>query len=271
MNKMVNGEENIFAEERKHLIVELVNKQIKTTVTQLCEQFNVSPATIRNDLRELEFAGLLKRTHGGAICNKKANYEPNSYQKLVEQIDQKRAIAKAAARYVEQGDTIAIDTGTNTYEFVKEITSVQNLTVVTNDVEIASYLERNSDANVILTGGMMRRDFHCTVGPIALNSLENLNVDRAFISCNGINVKKGVTTPNIDIANIKKALINLGDEVILLADFSKIGKSSFAKFADLDKIDVLITDSGANEEIIAELGEAGVNVEVCDMSAAKGK
>ena len=80
------NEESVFAEERKHLIVELVNKQVKTTVAQLCDEFKVSPATVRNDLRELEFAGLLKRTHGGAISNRKTNYEPTFYEKLVERI-----------------------------------------------------------------------------------------------------------------------------------------------------------------------------------------
>ena len=108
------NEESVFAEERKHLIVELVNKQVKTTVAQLCDEFKVSPATVRNDLRELEFAGLLKRTHGGAISNRKTNYEPTFYEKLVERIDEKRAIAEAAAAMVQDGDTVAIDSGTTT-------------------------------------------------------------------------------------------------------------------------------------------------------------
>ncbi|MEG2520693.1 MAG: DeoR/GlpR family DNA-binding transcription regulator [Christensenellaceae bacterium] len=113
MNK--NHEDSIFAEERKHLIVDLVNKNVKTTVINLCERFGVSPATIRNDLRELEEAGLLKRTHGGAISNTKANYEPNAYQKEVENVEEKKMIAKYAAKYVQEGDTIVLDTGTTTF------------------------------------------------------------------------------------------------------------------------------------------------------------
>ena len=97
----------MFAEERKHMIVEIINKEVKTTVAELCERFSVSPATIRNDLRELEFAGLLKRTHGGAISNRKASFELNSYQKEVENIDKKAAIGRAAAQYVQDGDVIA--------------------------------------------------------------------------------------------------------------------------------------------------------------------
>ena len=193
MNK--KPEENIFAEERKHMIVELINKQVKTTVAELCEKFSVSPATIRNDLRELEFAGLLKRTHGGAISNKKASYELNSYQKEIENVDKKVMIGKAAAKYIQDGDIIAIDTGTTTFEFVKLIPSRANITVVTNDLQIATYLEEQSDVGVIMTGGTVRRNFHSTTGPIALGALKGLNVDRSFIAANGATPDRGITTP----------------------------------------------------------------------------
>ena len=119
------------------MIVELINKEIKTTVANLCEKFSVSPATIRNDLRELELAGLLKRTHGGAISNRKASFELNSYQKEVENLEKKAAVAKAAIQYVQDGDIIAIDTGTTTLELAKLLVGRRNITVVTNDLEIA--------------------------------------------------------------------------------------------------------------------------------------
>ena len=97
-------EDNMFAEVRKQMIVDVVNRETKITVSKLCEQFDVSPATIRNDLRELEEAGLLKRTHGGAICNRKTTYEPNAYQKEVEHVAQKQAIARCALNCIQKGD-----------------------------------------------------------------------------------------------------------------------------------------------------------------------
>lgn len=256
------ADENIFAEERKHLIVDLINKEVKTTVAELCERFSVSPATIRNDLRELEFAGLLKRTHGGAISNKKASFELNSYQKEVENIDKKIAICKAAAKYVQDGDIIAIDTGTTMFEFAKMIASVRDIKVVTNDLQIAMYLEKFSEIDTILTGGMVRRNFHSTVGPLALESIKGLNVDRSFMAANGVHLTRGITTPNIEQGQVKQGLVASADEVILLADSSKLGKASFVKFADFSQIDLLITDDGVSEEILSELARMGVNVEI---------
>lgn len=260
MNK--KPDENIFAEERKHLIVELINKQVKATVAELCNNFSVSPATIRNDLRELEVAGLLKRTHGGAISNKKANFELNSYEKEVENIHKKMAICKAALEYVQDGDTIAIDTGSTTFEFAKMLPAKKNITVVTNDLQIASYLEKNSDVTIILTGGVVRRNFHSIIGPIALSSMEGLTVDRCFLAANGVSISRGITTPNMEQAQIKQKLVSFSDEVILLVDSSKMGKASFVKFAEFKNVDLMITDDEAPEDILEELKKLGVSIEV---------
>lgn len=259
------AEENIFAEERKHLIVELINKEVKTTVAELCQKFSVSPATIRNDLRELEFAGLLKRTHGGAISNRKTSFELNSYQKEVENIDKKTAIGRAAAKFVQDGDIIGIDTGTTMFEFVKVIAAKKDIKVVTNDLQIAMYLEKFSEIDTILTGGTVRRHFHSTVGPIALNSIKGLNVDRSFMAANGLHLGRGVTTPNFEQAQVKQGLVAAADEVILMVDSSKLGKASFVKFADISQIDMVVTDSGISDEMLADLNKMGINVEIAQV------
>ena len=256
-----NSEDGMFAEERKHMIVDLVNKNIKTTVSNLCEKFSVSPATIRNDLRELEEAGLLKRTHGGAISNIKANYEPNAYQKEIEHVNEKKAIAKRAAQYVHEGDTIALDTGTTTFELAKQLVTYENLTVVTNDLQIAAFLERNGKANIIMAGGAVRRNFHCTAGQKAIDTLSDLNADKTFLAANGVSIKRGITTPNIDTAHVKEKLVSLGDEVLLLVDSSKFDTSTFVKFAGLSEIDLIITDTGVDSEYMELLEREDVSVE----------
>jgi len=187
--------ENIFAEERKRMIVDLVNTEEKVTVPQLCDRFNVSPATVRNDLRELEAFGLITRTHGGAIRNSRANFEPNAYDKEVAYIKEKREIAAAAVKYVQRGDTIALDTGTTIYEFAKKLCDIDDLTIITNDLQIAIYLERHSNASIIFIGGSVRRDFHCTVGAKAVSDLDGLNVDKAFIASNSVSLTKGLPPP----------------------------------------------------------------------------
>lgn len=254
--------EPLFAEERKTKILELLKENSKIRVPDLCTFFDISPATIRNDLRELESTGLLKRTHGGAISNTKAKFELDSNQKEVENLTEKIAIAKYAADLVEDGDTIAIDTGTTTFEFAKLLTEKKNITVVLNDITIASFLEKNSDANIFLIGGNLRRNFHCTLGPIAVKALSGLSVDRAFIATNGVTNKKGITTPDINQAEVKKAMIGIATEVIVLCDSSKIGINGFAQVATLTEVDRLITDDGICESEAAEIEAQGVMVDI---------
>ena len=263
---MINADkqkkEPLFAEERKSKILELLNENSKLVVPDLCEYFGVSPATVRNDLRELENGGLLKRTHGGAILNTKTGYELNSYQKEVKNLAAKQAIARFAVNLVEDGDTIAIDTGTTTLEFAKLLTSKKGITAVVNDIDIARQLEENSDANIILAGGMLRRNFHCTVGPIAQKALEGLSVDKAFIAANGVTVKRGLTTPDLTQSEVKKAMINITSEIIVLCDSSKIGNVAFSQVVSLDKVNRLITDDGAEERELQEFRALGILVDV---------
>lgn len=145
--------------------------------------------------RELdeEAAGLLKRMHGGAINISRAGFELDYYQKEIKNQAEKRKIARLAMDFVEDGDIIAVDTGTTALEFARLLPARKRLTVVTNDLIIAGYLEEHSDANVILTGGAVRRNFHCMVGPIAVRSMQGLSVDKAFIATNGITPKTGLT------------------------------------------------------------------------------
>ncbi len=254
--------EPLFAEERKAKIIELLNENSKLVVPDLCEYFSVSPATIRNDLRELENGGLLKRTHGGAILNTKTGYELNSYQKEVKNLAAKQAIARYAISLVEDGDTIAIDTGTTTLEFAKLLSEKNGITAVVNDIDIARELEENSEANIILTGGILRRNFHCTIGPIARKALEGLSVDKAFIATNGISVKRGLTTPDLNQSEVKKAMIDIASEIIVLCDSSKIGNVAFSQIAALDKVNRLITDEGIEERELQEFKALGIPVDI---------
>jgi len=255
----------LFAEERKQKILDLLKEKSKLMVPELCSEFGVSPATIRNDLRELENAGLLKRTHGGAIKVSKTSFELNSYQKKVTNLNEKKAIARIAINYVEDGDTIALDTGTTTLELARLLSSRKNITVVLNDIEIAAYLENEQNIDVILIGGSLRKGFHCTVGPIAVRSLQGLYVDKAFMATNGISVKGGITTPNIEQAEVKAAMINMAEEVIVLCDSSKIGNNSFVQVHPITAIDRIITDEGINENDLNEFITEGILVDVAKL------
>ncbi len=261
MSKQANG---IFSQERRSKILELLASSGSVNVAFLCEQFNVSPATIRNDLRELEDNNLLQRTHGGAVSKQPSRpeagqdflYNPTS------SLNEKQAIANAAIGYVQPGDIIAIDVGTTAYEFAKLLANLSNLTVITNDLPIAAYLERCTQFTVIMAGGIVNRESHCTIGQTALDTIGSLHVDKVFATTDGLNPKKGLSTYSMEMANFKSHLMESGDKVFLLADHNKIGKNSLCFYAGLSQIDVLITDDKTPGHIIDSLRQYGIDI-VC--------
>ena len=152
--KTGKSKETLFAEERQAQILKTLKAEHKVFVPALCELFDVSPVTIRNDLNYMQEKGLLKRTHGGAVLKSKIGYEENVAEKLSKNQRQKEKIAELAVSYVEDGDIIALDTGTTMLAFAKKLTEKKNLTIVTNDLNIAAYFDSNKeDITVILLGG----------------------------------------------------------------------------------------------------------------------
>ena len=222
----MNNDDSIFAEERKKLIVDYVNRNTKATVGELCEKFSVSSATIRNDLRELAEHGLLERTHGGALQKSSVNFELNTIQKEVIRVEQKKAIARLALKYIKENSSIALDAGTTCLEVAKLLAPYKELTVVTHDLSIAS----------------------C--------------VDVAFIAVNGIHCEKGLSTPQFETGTIKRMLINNAKQVVVLADRDKVNFVAFAKFAELEEADVIITDKGADTFFVEAARMKGIKVEL---------
>jgi DeoR family fructose operon transcriptional repressor len=258
---MPKQQEAIFAELRKQEIVQLVNAQGRVTVKELCQKFAVSPATIRNDLNELERNGLLKRAHGGALSKTGGvNFELTSKEKEGLFTAQKKAIAREAVRHIMPGDFVAIDTGTTTMELAKLIPKDSELTVVTNDLKIALYLEQNSEIPVVLLGGTVRKGFHCTVGKNAIDTMDLLHIDTLFLATNGLNLKRGFSTPNIEVANIKSKMINIAKKVVLLADSSKLDRDSLVLFAAPTDVDTIITDDGIDEKHVQEAQACGIEI-----------
>ena len=243
----------------------MLNSKQRIVVPELCKLFNVSPATIRNDLNDLQKASLLKRTHGGAILNKQVSQE-NAFVLDVEHLIEKQALAKSAIELINDGDTIVIDTGTTTFELAKLLNTKKHLTIVLNDIKIALHLEHTcSDANIVLVGGYMRKGLHCTVGPLADISLKGIKVDKAFIATNGITAE-GLSTPDMYQADVKRMMIQIASDVIVLADSSKCGHSAFQLFATLNDINSLITDSNVDKEEITKYQDYGVNVTVVNVN-----
>lgn len=258
---MPAAEGTLFVEERKMRIVEYIGARRKATVAELCRQFAVSSATIRNDLRDLESGGLLIRTHGGAMVRTKTGLEPDMSLRKVQHLEEKQRIARSALRLVENGDTLVLDTGTTTYELARLLGERNDLTVVTNDLPIALLLEELESVRVVLVGGMLRRKFHCTVASNSsgVKALSDLAVDKAFMGANGFSLDRGASTPDLNHSETKKLMVSIAARVILLFDSSKMSHNSFAIFAPLDHIDTIVTDSMNGEEK-RQLEEGGIDV-----------
>ncbi|HET6436940.1 MAG TPA: DeoR/GlpR family DNA-binding transcription regulator [Anaeromyxobacter sp.] len=256
--------EQIFVEERKRAVVDFVQERKRATVTELCARFEVSPATMRSDLRDLEREGLLVRTHGGATVKEKARFELEAREKGVQHSPEKRAVAQRALEHIEDGDTIVLDTGSTTFQLAMLLGARNNITVVTNDLAIAQLLEEHPTATVHLIGGVVRKRFHCTMGTRAEQFLQGLKVDKAFMAANGFSVESGATTPDMQHAEIKRQMMAIATRILLLVDSSKLGKSSFAQFAPPDGIDCLIVDAVDPAEARA-LEELGVELELAPL------
>ena len=254
-----DANDTMFAEERKLKILDRLNQNKKVTVTELVHLFKVSSATVRSDLRELNDKGQIIRTHGGAIIETGAGFEPDTEQKRDLDLAAKQQIAGIAIDLVNNGDTVIFDTGTTTLELAKLLNQRHRITAVTNDFEITRVLEDMNSISVVMLGGELRKNFHCTVGAAGIKMLAQLSVDKAFMGTNSLSISKGASTPNIQQAEIKKAMIASAKKVILLCSNSKLGRDSFAHFASLDQIDSLIIDKLDVDEKF-EFEERGVEV-----------
>ena len=251
--------DTLFAEERKLEIVDFINAHKKATVIELSALFNVSNATIRNDLRNLEDKHLIIRTHGGAIVKSSTAFEPDERNKKQQNIALKKKIAEGAVELIDSGDIIILDSGSTTYELSHLLKNKKDLSIVTNDLRIALELEQTGISNVIVIGGSLRKNFHCTYGNMGKAVLENISVDKAFIGTNSISIEHGASTPDANHAEIKRAMISIASKKILLCESSKLEKKSFVRFAGIGEIDTLITDD-IDEDIRRRYEEKGVEV-----------
>jgi len=252
----------MFPEERRKKILDILNNHGRCRVAHLSKQLSVSEVTIRMDLDVLEKQGLLRRTHGGAILNPKIGFERAYQFEEASFQEEKRRIGWRAAELVSDGDTVILDVGTTVMEVARHLTRYKNITVVTNALNIAAFLENYPDISVIVTGGHLRPTRHSLVNPYADLILKKIYADVAFIGANGIEVEYGVTNVNIPEAEMKIGFIKASRRRILVADSSKIGNVARVKVGDLEDFHLFITDKQAETKQVRLIEEAGLPVEL---------
>lgn len=250
----------MFAEERQQRIVERARTEGRVDVGLLAADFDVTTETIRRDLTALERHGVLRKVHGGAIPVERLGFEPALAARDAVMTSEKERIAKAALAELPAEGAVLLDAGTTTSRLAEIWPNDRELTVVTNALPIATTLAGRPLTTVLIAGGKVRGRTMASVDDWALRSLADTYVDVAFIGTNGISIERGLTTPDTGEAAVKRAMIAAARRVVVLADHTKVGNDCLARFGALSSVDVVISDSGLDEEDAAELEAAGPKV-----------
>ncbi len=249
---------SMLASQRRTTILDLVEEAGAAKVADLVERLGVSDMTIRRDIERLAQHGLVERVHGGALAvGRRSSEEPGFTAKSRLQTRQKVAIARAAAAHVQPGASIGISAGTTTFELARDVRDIPDLTVVTNSVPVAQLLHESGTPGqtVVLVGGV-RTPSDALVGPVAVTALRTLHVDRLFLGAHGVDLRAGLTTPNLVEAETNRALIGTTRRVCLLADSTKLGIIGLSTFGQLSEIDLFVTDRGISQRAREALRDA---------------
>ncbi|MEV0238088.1 DeoR/GlpR family DNA-binding transcription regulator [Nonomuraea sp. NPDC050786] len=250
----------MYAEERQQEILRRARAAGRVDVVTLAAELDVTTETIRRDLTSLERAGVLRRVHGGAIPVERLGFEPALAARDEVLTAEKERIAKAALAELPEDGSVIIDAGTTTGRLVQVLPADRELTVVVNSPPLATALAARANLHVIMLGGRVRGKTLATVDDWALRPLAGLNVDVAFMATNGCSLTRGLTTPDPAEAAIKRAMVKAAQRSVLLADHTKFTNTYLARFAELGEIDVVISDTGLDVALAADLAAAGPEV-----------
>ncbi len=245
--------------ERQRKLVELVNERVSIRVTELARIFSVTEETIRRDLEKLEKENLLKRSHGGAVSVQTEQTEVSYLEREILNADEKKKIAIEAIKLIEPGDQIGLDASTTAWYMAKELPDMP-LTVLTNSIKVAIELSKKEQIKVISTGGQLLPKSLSYVGPLAERSLAAYHVNKAFLSCKGVDIERGLSDSNEWQALLKRKLLGIADERILLADSSKFGVRTFAQIANITNVNQVISDNQLKPDTRRRLEEMGIEV-----------
>ena len=248
----------MLAAERRNLILEKVHENKKVIVSELSKEFDVSEETIRRDLDKLEEDGHVIKSYGGAVINEKGSIDLPFNVRWKSNTQGKQKIAELISQEIEDGDHIILDASTTAVFIAKNIKQKRHLTVVTNSIEILLELSDVSGWDIIATGGLLKAGSMSLLGKKAADSISSYYVDKAFLSCKGIDLDKGITDGNDETGGVKKNMLSAADKVYLAVDSSKFGKTALSKICGLSDVDVVVTDQKPAEPWLEAFQKTGI-------------
>lgn len=250
----------MLIDERRQHILSLVQNEGRVVVGELSRTLGISQITIRKDLEHLQSRGLLQRTHGGALrVQSGALFDPSLQEKQKQHSQEKRRIAEEAARMVQEGQCVMLDSGTTTTAVAHALKRFSQLTLITNAMNIAAELT-STDFEVILIGGSLRKNSFSLVGPLAEDVLEEMHADILFLGVDGFDVATGITTPNFLESRVNRAMARAARRVVVVCDSTKFNRRSLSRIIPTSAVHCVITDTNIPRE--AEDALRSQNVEL---------
>lgn len=252
--------DSMLIEERRQHILALAQSQGRVLVRDLSKSLGISQITIRKDLDHLQAKGLLQRSHGGALPSQPgALFDPTLQEKEKRNHGEKVRIAAAAAKLVQEGQCIMLDSGTTTTAVAQALKKFSQLTVITNAVNIAAELT-GTNFEVILTGGMVRRNSFSLVGPLAEDMLAEMHADILFLGVDGFDLEIGLTTPNLLESRVNRAMVNAAAKVVAVCDSTKFERRSLSRIVPATAVHHVITDTNLTPEMATALRELNIEL-----------
>ncbi|HET6443555.1 MAG TPA: DeoR/GlpR family DNA-binding transcription regulator [candidate division Zixibacteria bacterium] len=252
---------DLYLQERQSDIVRLVSENERVSVSELSHRYGVSEVTIRSDLQVLANQGLLVRTHGGAVPNNQRVTILSLTARLQLQEQEKRRIGREAAKGINSGDAIFLDTSSTTLAIAKNLKKHRYLTIITNSLAVAQEMLDSPGSEVVMIGGRLRRDTASLVGIEGIEMLRDYHIQKGFFGIHGITFEAGLTDVSVDEAEVKRPLVKMCRQVIAVFDSTKWGKIGLSTFAKLHEIDQIISDD-APVEIAEQIRSLGIDLKL---------
>ncbi|MEW6045329.1 MAG: DeoR/GlpR family DNA-binding transcription regulator [Bacillota bacterium] len=254
----------VLAPERREIIRRLLQQDGAVRVSELASALGVSEETVRRDLEALERAGVAQRTYGGAVSTQPASPELPFARRQAERQEQKQKIARTALQLVCPGDNIGMDASTTVLQMALAWPEGLQATVLTNSMPTAMELAKHPAVTVVCPGGIVRQAAWSFVGPLAEQTIAAYHLNKVFMSCRGLSVEHGPTESNELEVQVKRRLAQVADQVIILADSSKLDASGFVSIVPISAVHTVITDAEANPSSLDRLSKLGIQVIVAE-------
>ncbi len=256
----MNSPSPLSSIERQNQILQLIARLSRISINEVCDTFSVSQATARRDLETLAGQGKIQRVHGGAIQVRQANPEPPILVRSNEQQEEKKRIGRLAASLIEDGDAVFLGSSTTVLEVARNLGERRNLTILSNSLPVINLLAGLPEITLVSLGGVLRKSELSFIGHITEGSLAEVRADKVFFGVRAMSLEHGLTNDYLPETLTDRAILGMGGQVIIVADYSKFGRVSTAFLASLSSIHTLVTDRQAPTEFISALEQKGVRV-----------